>query len=737
MNGIEAGNVDRLSPCAALAVAVVPGISHALWPLLRLTSLAMFYGAVSLVVRMLGAARRRAGGEGPGRRLWFERVFASMGDAVIATDAAGRVVFMNAAAESLTGWSGREARRRPLGEVFRLVEGETRRPIVGPFEACLRGEGHPAGAGEMFLIARDESEAPVEGGVAPIRAGKGRISGVVGVFRSGTRRDRADPASWSTHGTSVGTIHRRAAGLARANAALAAEVGLRVRAEKALREANQVLLALVRSSPLAIITLDPCHRVTMWNASAERLFGWTEGEVAGYGLPNIPDDPGVEFGSGFGEGSRESGLAGFETRRRRKDGTLADIEIWTAPVFDDEGKYVARLGIVADIAGRKRAEEERERLLGQLEAERARLETVLQQLPSGVAIFEAPSGRLLLCNDEAGRLLGRPLGDVLGPDGLLGTDGLPFHAATRADGTPSDLDGYPVVRSMRSGEVVQSAVVEYRRADAGPIYLSVNSAPIHDPQGVIVAAVGVFQDITERRRGEQERSMLLRRLVTSQEEERHRLARELHDQMGQHLTALTLGLRALRDDGDPAGRDRRLGRLHELVDRMGREAHQIALELRPTALDDLGLHSAVSNHVEEWSERYGIEVDFESRGLDYRRLDPELETALYRIVQEALTNVARHAGATRVGLVLEHGHGHLLAIIEDDGVGFDPDPPSGGGRIGLVGMKERATLVGGTIQVESHPGQGTTVLVRVPLDRPHGAFDDGESVGNRDDLRGK
>jgi signal transduction histidine kinase len=211
--------------------------------------------------------------------------------------------------------------------------------------------------------------------------------------------------------------------------------------------------------------------------------------------------------------------------------------------------------------------------------------------------------------------------------------------------------------------------------------------------------------------------------VTSQEEERHRIARELHDQMGQHLTALTLGLKALRDaDDDGRSGDYRLQRLQDLINQIGQEAHRIALELRPTALDDLGLHSALWNYAEEWSERCGIEVDFQSRGLDQRRLDPEVETTVYRVVQEALTNVAKHAEAEHVALILEHRSDHLLAIVEDDGRGFDAEmvlgSPAFGSRMGLVGMKERAALVGGAIQVESSPDNGTAVLIRIPLSSP-------------------
>ena len=161
-----------------------------------------------------------------------------------------------------------------------------------------------------------------------------------------------------------------------------------------------------------------------------------------------------------------------------------------------------------------------------------------------------------------------------------------------------------------------------------------------------------------------------------QEDERHRLARELHDQMGQHLTALALGLKVVKD-ATPAPspvRDRLL-ELQELTDLIGREVHHLALELRPTALDDLGLQIALGNYAEVWAERAGVEVDFqEPPGLDGRPCLPAaVETGLYRVVQEALTNVLKHTQARRVSVVLQGAPGHVVAVVEDDGHGFDAE----------------------------------------------------------------
>jgi PAS domain S-box-containing protein len=224
----------------------------------------------------------------------------------------------------------------------------------------------------------------------------------------------------------------------------------------------------------------------------------------------------------------------------------------------------------------------------------------------------------------------------------------------------------------------------------------------------------LLRDLTERRRAEDTRTELLRRLVSAQENERRRVAREIHDQLGQEITGLTLGLKVL-EASLPAGTPGRLRlrELQEAVDRMGRNTHEMALELRPTVLDDLGLRAALEFLIERWSERVSVPVDFHFATPETGRFDPDVETTIYRVVQEALTNVARHAGAARVSVIVEYRDGHLMALVEDDGRGFDPDGNDRTGRLGLLGMEERIVLLGGGFQVESSPGAGTTIRARI------------------------
>jgi signal transduction histidine kinase len=223
-------------------------------------------------------------------------------------------------------------------------------------------------------------------------------------------------------------------------------------------------------------------------------------------------------------------------------------------------------------------------------------------------------------------------------------------------------------------------------------------------------------EVIGHKQADNARAQLLQRLVTAQEEERRRISRELHDQMGQQIAALMLGLKTLGTSSDvlqPA--NKQLQQLYELTNQLADEVHHLARELRPAALDDLGLHTALANYVEQWSERTGTLIDFHSSGLERQRISPHIETTVYRIVQEALTNVLKHAAATRVSVILEYRNNQIRTIVEDDGKGFNAEAPTAdGGGLGLMGMQERVALVGGTLDVESQPGSGTTVVVRIP-----------------------
>ena len=205
----------------------------------------------------------------------------------------------------------------------------------------------------------------------------------------------------------------------------------------------------------------------------------------------------------------------------------------------------------------------------------------------------------------------------------------------------------------------------------------------------------------------------LRRVVEAQELERRRLARELHDETGQALTSILLGLKGLEErTGDEASRAA-ADELRELVVSTLRDVRRLAVELRPTALDDFGLVAALERLAGSFAEQTGISVDFQT-ALANERLPEEVETALYRIVQESLTNVVKHARARRVSILLARTEGAIKAVVEDDGRGFDSTDETADG-FGLVGMRERLALIGGRLQVESSPEAGTTIAVEVPV----------------------
>ena len=203
----------------------------------------------------------------------------------------------------------------------------------------------------------------------------------------------------------------------------------------------------------------------------------------------------------------------------------------------------------------------------------------------------------------------------------------------------------------------------------------------------------------------------LRRVVEAQELERRRLARELHDQTGQELTSVLLGLKAVEEATGDAERAEALSAVREQVVETLHDVRRLAVELRPKALDDFGLVPALERLRDTFAEQTVMRVDLESQIRD--RLPADVETALYRIVQEGLTNIVKHAQASAVSIVLRRSRSAVTALIEDDGRGFTPDGSTDG--LGLLGMGERLALLGGKLKVESRPGAGTTIVAEVPL----------------------
>ena len=207
-------------------------------------------------------------------------------------------------------------------------------------------------------------------------------------------------------------------------------------------------------------------------------------------------------------------------------------------------------------------------------------------------------------------------------------------------------------------------------------------------------------------------------IINAQEEERKRIARELHDETSQVLTSLLISLAVLEKTLTTQEARDRIADTRALAHRTLRAIRSLSIDLRPSALDDLGLLPALRWYVKEYSQKCGIEVEFHASGFE-ERLPAEMETALYRIVQEALTNTARHGNAHNVSIILKEDEDAISASIRDDGCGFDVDAvlhsPVQERRLGLAGMNERAILLNGMLTIHSTPGHGTTVEVRIPL----------------------
>lgn len=242
----------------------------------------------------------------------------------------------------------------------------------------------------------------------------------------------------------------------------------------------------------------------------------------------------------------------------------------------------------------------------------------------------------------------------------------------------------------------------------------VTGSESRDGAAVLMA---IITDLTYRKSVEAIRARLLERLMSAEDEERRRIARELHDETGQSLAALLVGLRAITDMAVPPEVRPVALRLRDIAAHTVDDVRRLARGLHPAVLDDQGLAAAARRYVGDYVRSFGTSLDFAAGDLDSPRLAPLTAATMYRLLQETLTNVARHARARKVAVELKRDESALELLVRDDGVGFEVSRAHdavSGGRLGLRGMRERVTLLGGSIEIESRLGQGTVVRARIP-----------------------
>lgn len=377
--------------------------------------------------------------------------------------------------------------------------------------------------------------------------------------------------------------------------------------------------------------------------------------------------------------------------------------------------FAAAMGLAFHIGGRI------ERSLGVLGIDRnptrEEFAVLFDSAPNGVVVVDS-KGRIVLANSAIERMFGYARDELIGrPVEMLMPERLrEAHADERRRFAVA-----PQTRAMAAERTLRG-----RRKDGGEFPIETGLSPIKTRDGTFTMATVV--DVSAREQAahslaaaEVERDKLRRRLMQAFEAERLRLAHELHDQTGQSLTAIMLELKGVEHRLDDAGRER-LRRLSRQLEQMGKSLHNIAWELRPASIDELGLAVAIENYLSDWSQQTGIGVDFHNRFTSLAAVGDEIRTTLYRVLQEALTNIAKHARqATSVSVIIDCVDDTLQLTIEDDGPGFDAEAMSAGRRdgrgLGVAGMRERLALIGGRLEIESAPGAGTTLFARVPLER--------------------
>jgi PAS domain S-box-containing protein len=478
-----------------------------------------------------------------------------------------------------------------------------------------------------------------------------------------------------------------------------------------LRESEATSRLILESMPDAIVIADREGKIVHANTQVESLFGYSPKEVLGQQmemlLPERNREQHIRNRDTYtGQRTRRIMGLGLDLYGRRKDQSEFPVDVMLSPI-DNTTAWDVMVSI-RDNTKQREAQEA-------LRANEEKLRTLFEILPAGVSFLDR-EGRINDMNSALAEILGVPKKELL--KGSYTT-----RQYVRADGTPMAQSEFASRRAVAEQKTINNVETGILKENGEIVWTSVNAAPV---QVSDVEVVVVTIDITERKRAEEalhrhrERlKVLSRRLVEVQEEERHAIARELHDRVGQNLAALTLNLNILRSQLSGEILEKIGTRLSDsvtLVNDILAITRSVMADLRPNVLDDYGLEAALNEYADRFSQRYGIRVVSHGPSAPIPRLEASIEMTLLRIAQEALINIAHHAQASQAVMSLEAEEDAIHISVEDNGIGIlSRQKVNQPGSHGLRIMRERAEAFGGSLKVHSSYKNGTRIEVMIPL----------------------
>jgi len=464
------------------------------------------------------------------------------------------------------------------------------------------------------------------------------------------------------------------------------------------------LAKVMKTSPISVITTDLDGKIIYVNSAMEKLYGYEREELLGKNPLMFNAEPKAdEIQMEIIDTIRQRKVWKGELLNKKKNGELFYINVSIYPVLDREGNFIAFVGFQEDITERKKTEKA-------LRESKELFEKIFFSQQDAIFILDsATPSKIIDINPCVTKVFGYTRQEIIGKT----TDIL------HVDNTSLKEFRKYLYPAIAEHGFLHLNEYQMKRKD-GTVFTTEHSVmPLEDEHGKHIGWVSVVRDITERKRAQEQLQNLSRRLMEVQESERRFLTSELHDQVGQNLTALNINLNIIRSQFSKEVDKKIVDRIEDsmkLVEETIERMRNVMAGLRPPVLDDYGLGVALRWYTERFSERTGVATILQERELS-PRLPIVVETELFRIVQEVLTNVAKHADARQAIITLERVDGMVQLVISDDGVGFDPavlrqlkEQPGWG----LITIKERAKALGGDVYMKSAHGKGTQVIVQVP-----------------------